>query len=129
MREIKFRAWDKDKQRYSRQDEQSFLVENNEAESYNVSAVSFGYELEQFTGLHDMNGQEIYEGDIVKLHFVSLYPDDNIGFIDYRNGLGYCFNFDEAIVSPEYWTGNDFYTIEVIGNIHENEELLDGGNN
>lgn len=125
MREIKFRVWNKNKQRYSRQDEQSFLVENNDNESYNVASVSFDYELEQFTGLHDKNGQKIYEGDIVKLHVVILSPDDKVGFIEYSPKFGYCINFGKAIARQEYWAANDKHTIEVIGNIHENKELLE----
>lgn len=72
------------------------------------------YELMQFTGLHDKNGREIYEGDIVEVKFNDGGGYDNPVEVSFENG--------------SFWVGmgylNDVKIIEVIGNIYENPELL-----
>ena len=86
----------------------------------------FPYILMQSTGLKDKNGVEIFEGDIVqyrdgeysylgivkrdcyKFFIDGIEPDDNYDFIDVSN------TFDGTS------------SLEIIGNIHENPELLEG---
>ena len=74
----------------------------------------------QFTGLHDKNGKEIYEGDICDLVFVG---GDEYGSSKVIFDAG-AFTL---VCSPQYepclYEADDRY-IEVIGNIHENPELL-----
>lgn len=132
MREIKFRAWDETKKNFIGYAE--YVVYPNSGEvaemvSYNAEydKLSVNHEavLEQFTGLHDKNGKGIYEGDIVKLHVVILSPDDKVGIVEYISKYGYCINFGAKVARQEYWAANDKHTIEVIGNIHENPELLE----
>ncbi|MGQ2227173.1 YopX family protein [Fructobacillus fructosus] len=121
MREIKFRAWHKPFK--STKFGSKYIYGTKAFDFWDMSPED--YTLEQFTGLHDKNGREIYDGDIVKLHVVILSPDYNVGVIEYSPEFGYCINFRKSIAPQEYWAGNDKYTIEVIGNIHENPELLE----
>lgn len=73
----------------------------------------------QFTGLHDKNGKEIYEGDVYRFE----HPD-SINEVSYCIGGGFA-GFDFA---PAFTDNNRLTNIEVIGNIHDNPELLKGGN-
>ena len=82
--------------------------------------------LEQFTGLKDKDGKDIYEGDIV--HGYDQEPDRDDGYIG--SSVIEVVNFKWG----SFWLG-DFknqimlYTppiIEVVGNVHMNPELLEG---
>ena len=70
----------------------------------------------QFTGLTDKNVGRIFEGDIIRF-------DDDIGYVIY-NGDTASFLVD----SPNRYISMDYSSeFEVIGNIHDNPELLEGG--
>jgi uncharacterized phage protein (TIGR01671 family) len=122
-REIKFRAWDKSElflmpwdDMYN--DSSLFMpVINNEDDNFI---------LEQFTGLTDKNGKEIYEGDIL------LWSDRNGKIkkwvVDFVCG-GFCakVNGKGGSWQLSILTAMSFDTdpCEIIGNIHENPELLE----
>lgn len=79
-------------------------------------------ELIQCTGLKDKNGILIYEGDIVKFVFGNKYKN---GEVTYSQTIWSVSN--AQFVNREYVGGsliNLYSTCEVIGNIHENAELL-----
>lgn len=114
MRDIKFRQWNP----------------RNRAFQYDIGVVGPGswcgpayctwevFTLEQFTGLHDKNGKEIYEGDIV-LSCVRTMGIRVVGWHDTE----WCLfkNKTPMSMARVFWEKS-----EVIGNIHESPEFIYG---
>ena len=84
----------------------------------------------QYTGLKDKNGKEIYEGDIVAAVAEPDYEDSSVvSDIMFSSGTAFTVRSRDNTGSYESglslsWGGWD--NIEVIGNIYENKELLNG---
>ena len=77
----------------------------------------------QWTGLVDKNGKEIFEGDVVKyndrkefIQTVITVPELGTGHYIRRPGAGY-YTLNGSVVSE--------YGVEIIGNIHDNPELME----
>ena len=69
----------------------------------------------EYTGLTDKNGKKIFEGDIIRSNsergYIEYYPNDCA--------------FDVVDDHGFYWLISEMSNIEVIGNIHDNPELLE----
>jgi len=138
MREIKFRAWDKETQemcqvtrlmwnqgRFTEPMHKLTHVSCNGVQMlYNANT----YELMQFTGLLDKNGKEIYEEDIVTIK--TWFRDNEVDKICITVMDGW-----QSVFEAARNTEDGFYCPmgsiaqndrEVIGNIYENPELLEG---
>ena len=119
MRELKFRAWWKDEKRFLDGDEWYMTCSGAKYLHYSVMPYKDdNFIIEQSTGLIDKNGKEIYEGDVVRY---AIRPS--------------------RTTVVEWWSGEEEYYpccttsgfalpysedgYEVIGNIHENKELLE----
>ena len=138
MREIKFRAWHKTLKQLRRVSRIDFLkkevyVLHPNGEERSKPWIFADIAIIQFTGLKDKNDIEIYEGDIVTSdkediipsHDHSKYEEYTCGMIEYVLGG---FNICESIVGrtqiEEYIIFDERAALEVIGNIHENPDLI-----
>lgn len=74
----------------------------------------------QFTGEYDRNGKRIFEGDILKRTNGNKY----VWYIDYKN-CAFCANQSNCNYACELGELLDMIELEVIGNIHDNPELLE----
>ena len=111
-REIKFRVWDVDGKEFV--GDMCLHIDGSILCDHGTTGYVGEFIIQQYTGLNDKNGKEIYEGDIVKFTIEKDY-----GIVDYE------------ISEVKWWKhswiifdGFGHYPVEVIGNIYENPELL-----
>ena len=128
MREIKFRAYDrKDKQMvYFDSD---WFIQSDEHEGIIFGGITRNhgdgdkedFELMQYTELKDKKGKEIYEGDIVR------YPSGTVVVKWLTLGMyNIAVGMDNVTDRQQNKLIKEFRQCEVIGNIYENPELLEG---
>ena len=81
---------------------------SNCIDQYSVKPETIG----QYTGLTDKNGRKIFEGDVVKISNGEIFE------VKYEDG-----GFTAGLFLGDW----DYGHVEVIGNIYDNPELLNGG--
>ena len=154
-REAKFRVWDKkEKRMYGQQDkytcglvilldglteyggclDYSSEPEFDSFQWYNKEIVEKRYVLMQFTGLKERYGEhrDIWQGDIIKWYPVKYDWDDYCSDDLNEEEIGIIVWFQPAgrwaieVRGRTYWPKEiDFFDVEIIGNIHQNPELME----
>jgi uncharacterized phage protein (TIGR01671 family) len=138
MSEIKFRVWDYSKKKIYQVSSIHFFtlyisVKIANGGSYRSIDIEYNNVLMQYTGLKDVNGKEIYEGDIVRHRQLGFGDPIEVGVI-------VCGKITRAFSGGGYWirrinnlaeeseglslllVGEEFF-VEVIGNLYQNPEL------
>ena len=148
MREIKFRAWHKEKKIMGEVLgidilHKEIFFSNEDVDCY--EHVDFkNIELMQYTGMKDVTEKEIYEGDVVKLVHTGIEISADrledlkrfVGIIKYENGIFKIVRTEKSLIESKYFEMEQkkvseifiyskLYDLEVIGNIFENKELLE----
>ena len=128
MREIKFRVWNKVLKKFDpaglpimhNSEKGIFGIDNSYVEHFVV---------QQYTGLTDQNGQEIYEGDIIQWsdNEERRQAEVKYGIGEFDGGVykyaGFYLEGDGRILEPYEITNmikhKEYYSYEVVGNIFE----------
>lgn len=119
----KFRAWDKETKTMNGMAE----IYRNRNQEIELHPRDDEIILMQSTGLHDKNGKEIFEGDIIRYNIdvVDIKRHPTLGFYTVLDGREGFFGDGMSIDDFEEDAKEFSKTAEIIGNIYENPELLE----
>ena len=130
MSRYKFRVWDKEFEETLTQDEGTFQYRDRYDYWVTDLEDAMGnperFTIMQYTGLKDVNGVEIYEGDIATM-IVFKDNAEYLGYVVFENG---CFCLNISLDGAKYkvpaseWKETETI-ITVIGNVYENPALLE----
>lgn len=120
---IKFRVWSKDLSKYRKLDDVNndqglgmfFEVQNGIGSNVTSICYSINDVVEQFTGLTDVNGKDIYEGDVLENRKYR-------SIVKFASGK---FLADLIETIQTFDLIGETHGSKVIGNVHENAELLE----
>jgi uncharacterized phage protein (TIGR01671 family) len=133
MRELRFRAWDGDRM----QRVLTLGINEGFVSTDKISSDIDDFVIMQYTGRKDINGKEIYEGDIVQFQHDTSFKRGGFsrntfkapiiyeGFEEYGYA-SYVYKFKDFLDSncTSFLNGRSKEELEVVGNIYENPELL-----
>ena len=126
MKGLKFRVWDIERECYLDETELAGITPDGkfiwyiEEEEISKLEIEGNYAVEQYTGLKDKNGKEIFEGDLVALNGEwEEIEDTDCSVITFENG---CFRVGDGC---ENEAGSYLSDWRVIGNVHQNADLLE----
>ena len=130
-REIKFRIYDTDEKQMFYQEDIDYIdfftgivfIREDDGYDYLIDSRSDG-KLMQYTGLKDIKGTEVYEGDILS---IKIYSGDKViveskTVVEFKDCcFGVIWGYDKSFLSLKSFFNTKF---EVVGNIYEKPELL-----
>ena len=126
MRELKFRAWNLKNKQMWYDGGHIDLSLSLDGELYTndayYSPVKDEFIIMQYTGLKDVNGKEIYEGDVIRLR-------DSIACIEHddkHTGFRFRWVDNQSHLGGTTWHEGMLYVMEyeIIGNIYENPDIV-----
>lgn len=146
MRKIRFRVWNGIYSEFEtvmglKFEKHSFAVLGEDEDERCLDNHDTPYTLEQYTGLKDKNDTDIYEGDVIKIptHYIMYGTNiddwsDDYALVEWSERYGGFFIYGETPLWEVLFEGHPkdgFYHKfpEIVGNIHENPELLEGDEN